>query len=91
MGPRVDGYGTDGYGVKDTGQMTKIPRKKKKFVDSTPNPPKMKIPEMGDGSGVPVSKATLANEKKISDDIRKKLGLMPSQKTSGLAESLNKK
>ncbi len=68
------GYGTPGYGVKDTGQFTKIPVPKKK-VDDTDWESVAKSPKMGNGSGVPVSKAQLKKEKDIDRKIREKLGL----------------
>ncbi len=69
------GYGAEGYGVKDTGQFTKIPLKKKKKKKNMSGEAVAKSPEMGDGSGIPVSKEQLAKEEAIDFNIRKKLGL----------------
>ena len=46
-------YDESGYGYGDTGMQTKIPVPKgdNNATNDAPLPPKLKIPEMGDGSG----------------------------------------
>ncbi len=67
-------YGTEDYGYKDTGQFTKIPIEKKKKV-KTKDEAVTKSPKVGDGSGVPLSKAQVKKEKDEYMQMRKKLGL----------------
>ncbi len=74
------GYGTQGYGIKDTGQVTKIPINPKTGIDvaSAVGEAVAVSPQMGDGSGVPVSKRQLQKEKDEDMQIRRKLGLAES-------------